>query len=73
MRKRLDYTGFVLLKKLMFEIKANKWFLLSFENKENILKKHNALLLSSLKGINIYNLILLLIFNCSKFCNAYDR
>lgn len=55
--KRLDYMGIDLMSRLMFEIRAGKWNLLSFEKKDSILKKHNTQILSKLKNVNIVDYI----------------
>lgn len=55
--KRLDYSGINLMQRLMFEIRAGKWNLLSFEKQDSILKKHNTQILSKLKNVNIVDYI----------------
>lgn len=54
---RMAYAGITLMEKLMFEIPVKQWNLLSFEKRENILKKHNTQILSKLQNVKIIDYI----------------
>jgi vacuolar-type H+-ATPase subunit F/Vma7 len=56
-KKRLDYLGVDLMSRLMFEVPAKGWTLLTFEKPKNILGKHNANILPKLKNVQIIDYI----------------